>query len=306
MWLYVPDSSRQSRSVRAVECSMSELTPRLATRFALSSTSNGKLLRPPTWRSKWRRVSYLRLLSGVTLTPLQARRRVAIFADHLADELICSSAESRASRTVSAVTVVEKVTIAIYGREPLKRLRRFSPNSYSSKTFMGLQLHLWDSRESRKDWKNWITLLRQDCSARKALVARVAGFAVSPSQRRNWPTPTARDYKGVPRNLIRSDGRHRMDLLDRVAVHFPDTRQGPTNIQLGLLLQKWRPPRCPQLNASMSEWVMGWPCGLTGFDLSVTAWTRWYQELRSYLSLLVCGSSESKRLYHESISANHE
>jgi hypothetical protein len=38
--------------------------------------------------------------------------------------------------------------------------------------------------------------------------------------------------------------------------------------------------------------LMRWPTGLSGFERQETAWTRWWQLQRSYLSALDWGSSE--------------
>ena len=64
----------------------------------------------------------------------------------------------------------------------------------------------------------------------------------------------------------------------------PETTSGP-----GPLLRVWTPPECPRLNPRFSEWLMGWPVGLTAFELSETAWTRWWQATLSALSRLCCG-----------------
>jgi len=47
-----------------------------------------------------------------------------------------------------------------------------------------------------------------------------------------------------------------------------------------------------RLNPRFAEWLMGWPRGLTSFDLSAMEWTHWWQHTLSCLCGLVCWSSQ--------------
>ena len=101
-----------------------------------------------------------------------------------------------------------------------------------------------------------------------------------------WPTASARDYKGAPKELIRPDGKHRLDQLDRVAersFHLrPDlpTPDGPPSSNVSR-----------SLNPLFVEWLMGWPIGwtLVGSTDSApaaTASSLWWQRMRGLLLML--------------------
>jgi len=98
-----------------------------------------------------------------------------------------------------------------------------------------------------------------------------------------WPTPTSRIHKGGGKKTFRKDGKSRMDMLDWNAESFPTTPHQETTTELGLLLQVWTPPECPRLNPRFAEWLMGWPVGLTSFELSETEWIGSLQRMRSCL-----------------------
>lgn len=106
----------------------------------------------------------------------------------------------------------------------------------------------------------------------------------------NSPTTRAHDHKGG------GEGVEENAYLDRASENWPATPPtGPTG-ELGALLSEldrisYPPPAERRLNPDFSEWLMGWPPGLTACRLSETEWTRWWRDSLSSLWRLVSGSS---------------
>jgi hypothetical protein len=76
-----------------------------------------------------------------------------------------------------------------------------------------------------------------------------------------WPTPTVQDGKnnGGPSQMERNTLP-----LNAEVCRFPTpSHPEETTSELGLLLQEWTPPSCPQLNVPFVEWLMGYPVGWT-------------------------------------------
>ncbi len=279
MWIHVPSVS--SRSVPAPACSMSALTSRWAARCALACTSKGKRLRARSWRARWQSARSLQALSGITSTPSRAHASALTFArSRTVVPLTSSSAASPASHGRLLANRLDHRMNAIYGPRLCARLKRMNPASSGLKTSPELFPDQKAPGGSKPNWKAWATALRADYSARKnsAQITNDSGFSC-------WPTASARDHKGAtgPDNLYRKNGQMRLDQLDRAAEYFPVTRPGETTTGRGLLLRVWTPPGCPRLNPKFSEWLMGWPPGLSACTLSAMAWTRWSRHTRSYL-----------------------
>jgi len=112
---------------------------------------------------------------------------------------------------------------------------------------------------------------------------------------RNWPTPTARDYKDAAGNLSdRKDGKSRMDRVGVVVARslHPSQKKSVCG------------ENCSQdhrrLNPAFVEFLMGLPKGWTlakiGSGPAETEWSRYKQRLQSALSQLMRdgNSPESK------------
>ena len=75
---------------------------------------------------------------------------------------------------------------------------------------------------------------------------------------KKWPTPTTRDYKGVPPDGYYRDGELQTDTVDR-AVHA--VSDGNNN---------------DQLSPGWVEWLMGWPIGWTSLEsIGDLDWRDW-------------------------------
>ena len=190
MWLYIPeDHSPASASVPASECSITDLTLPLAECYARSCWWRGKRSAARTWRTRWSKVSWLRRLSGLTLTPSQAQSAVSTWSESLtADLSTSSSAESPANHGPLPENDKALMTrvVEIYGRQRLKRLKHINPNAYLSKTYLVSQVNLWDSEESPVISEHWVTALRQDYSVRKNAARVTDGNGAL-----SWRTPKA-------------------------------------------------------------------------------------------------------------------
>ena len=117
-----------------------------------------------------------------------------------------------------------------------------------------------------------------------------AGAAVRPTLAtlgRQWPTPTARDWKGSAAAVER-DGVEQFDQLDRAIRGW--THSLPSRI-LSLI-----GPGCSsecqrsrRQSASFTEWLMGWPIGWTASAPLAGEWSRWRQLMRTEFSRLGWG-----------------
>jgi hypothetical protein len=106
---------------------------------------------------------------------------------------------------------------------------------------------------------------------------------------KNWPTPAARDYKGLGGAVIRKDGKSRMSQLDCAAENFdlfhrarPASESGPRDPKKSKNGSESLPAG-RNLNPLFVEWLMGWPIGWTGSDFAETEWSRWWRLWRSWL-----------------------
>jgi len=73
---------------------------------------------------------------------------------------------------------------------------------------------------------------------------------------KNWPTATARDWKGCGNAITRKDGKHRIDNLEAVIKYGPQDQANPNTSGKSQELQG-------KLNPSWVEHLMGLPVGWT-------------------------------------------
>lgn len=118
------------------------------------------------------------------------------------------------------------------------------------------------------------------------------------NQARNWPTPAARDHKGINSTdhvEVNGTGRMHLDQLPNFVAHclppsFPDrlTADGGASLIAG---HNSHPPLTSRkLNPFFVEALMRWPSGLSGFARAETAWTRWWALMPGYV-LGLCSPS---------------
>ena len=84
-----------------------------------------------------------------------------------------------------------------------------------------------------------------------------------------WASPSSLDWKGRGTTLIRPDGKHRLDQLDRQAEHFRPDQTTPSN---GNESSK----KTRRLNPLFVEWLMGVPLGWTSCEnLATESYLSW-------------------------------
>lgn len=206
MWLVLPPSTC-SPCAPAPRCSTPDLTLPLAERLAQSATLSGKPSPAPSWRRAWKNKPWLRLLSGATCTPSTASLGV--------DSWISSLRATRASRSASPGSVVERTILATFGPQSLASLARLNPSAAGLKT--SVDTSLWGSSRSEPTFKDWATALRRD-SLQRRKSARLTSESGCSSLR--WPTIRSEDAE--------SCGQHpgAADALNKTAERW----QTPTDL----------------------------------------------------------------------------
>lgn len=149
-------------------------------------------MQPAYWRSKWKKASILRRLSGVTLIRSRAEACALMWADSCAETLSESCAEaSPASRGATPVRGVELRMIEIYGLQALARLRSINQALCFWRTSPGFSaLAEWIA--SARTCEQWATAARSAYGARKRLAR-----ATAESGPLLWGSPTLGTNNGV-------------------------------------------------------------------------------------------------------------
>lgn len=113
--------------------------------------------------------------------------------------------------------------------------------------------------------------------------------------------PAAQNHKGSSEcSIIRADGKSREDILSYQAEQFfrlpssPDQQIAGGSMSSTDSLNSNQPSVKRKLNPIFVEALMRWPTGLSGFERQETAWTRWWQLMPSYLSVLCSRKPDSQ------------
>ena len=77
--------------------------------------------------------------------------------------------------------------------------------------------------------------------------------AVIHHEEKNWPTPTARDWKGCGNAAIRKDGKHRIDNLEAVIKFGPHDQDNRNTNGKNQESQSWATPRANQVHPTITE-----------------------------------------------------
>lgn len=210
MWIHVPSTC--SLSVPDTEDSSwgSDSRARL---LEQSATLRSKPTLAKSWLRACKNKPWMQRLFGRILRPLTAANGVASWISYLGGTL-ASHFQLPASSSVLR-------TLDTCGRTSLESFERSSRPASSSRT--SRTIYEWDSLRSDQSFDQWVIELRQGCSARKKLVLLTRENASSSTaDDRLWSTASARDWKGSPRELTRTDrgGLSRLDQLDRQAEYF--------------------------------------------------------------------------------------
>lgn len=173
-WLYVPGlAASNSESV-----SLSIISERLA---ASSVQWRGKPQQPQAWSRRWKQGGFIRLLSGLTCSPLMLDRGV--------DSFISSLRATHARTTASPGSAPGPQEIASSPLKSAASLRSAGLILSSEKTCRGTRT---DSLQpSSRHWKGWATALRQEYSARPKLAIPCGASDCS-----SWP-PAEQDQSSL-------------------------------------------------------------------------------------------------------------
>lgn len=125
----------------------------------------------------------------------------------------------------------------------------------------------------------WPTATAQDSESTSGSAPQWGHGSTLTDASRSWATPTSRDHKGAPEELIRPDGKIRLDQLDRQAESY--SHRVPT-IPDGRESLPSSPSSRRRLNPVFVCWLMGWPTWWTNVGPTACA----QSEMASYLSRL--------------------
>lgn len=206
-WLYLPPEFSASAPASEASTSVSTLP---SPERALSVTWRGKHMPPQHWSRAWKRVTWLRHLSGLTLPPSTLEHGVA--------QWIASCREIPASPTASPETASAKTTIDGSPSTSSGYSMKAGLVVSSAKTSRGTLTD--NSPTSSRHWKDWVAALRSESSARPK-----SAPATSESGSSSWPTATTNDGKrGADLNRVKR--RHDGAPLSEVAVRWPTATVG--------------------------------------------------------------------------------
>ena len=149
--------------------------------------------------------------------------------------------------------------------------------------------------ERKRDWnadlqevaQNWPLPKTPTGGANQDRQQRGSGGPDLQESVQNWMRVRATDSHGGGYQRNQRTGKKILTINGQVQ-DWPGTILQPETIgNPGELLQVWTPPECPRLNPRFAEWLMGWPRGLTSFDLSAMEWTRWRRQTLSFIYWLI-------------------
>lgn len=146
---------------------------------------------------------------------------------------------------------------------------------------------------------NWHAPRANDAEKRGEVAADPRNGLVGQSE--HWAAPAAQNYKGSSEgSMIRLDGKSREDNLAYQTEQFFRPPLSPARPITGGAMSSTDSPNSNQpsvkrkLNPIFVEALMRWPTGLSGFERQETAWTRWWQLMPSYLSVLCSRKPDSQ------------
>lgn len=179
------------------------------------------------WLTRWKKVSWFRLLSGRILRPSIRKS--------FEEALICFAAATRASRSARPENGKEPMTNGICGRISKELSENANPRYASLKT--SKDISAWDWKRFYPTWENLVTELRREYSARlkSALLTGENGFS-------SWGTPRVTTNGGHPSPQCTGKGSR---LEDQVAIYG---RRDPNKSNSNGRSREsfnWPTPNCP-------------------------------------------------------------
>lgn len=190
MWI-IPAPTISSQSAPGSEGSISVSTSpeEMLAQFAWSRE---KATQPRFWRRVWKMGLFPRLRAGAILPRSTVSHGVELW--------IASLAETRANQTLSPAKVSAPTMKDGYSTTYSGSSRKCGLRVSSARTYAGILTG--NSQPSSRHWKDWVTALRSEYSARKRL-----GSATGESGCSSWPTastyPDPKDIELVKSRRLR-------------------------------------------------------------------------------------------------------
>lgn len=232
--IIIPQSCPISASAQGMKA-LDLASPESCQTFAQSLTARGKHLRSQIWLRKWKTDRWMSHLSGRTWLHSPGDSFVESWVEE------CSRLVGPASPSVSPDNAKVPRMSAGCSTSSQMELWSFSPDSSLPKTWKDFCLQNSQTGAASlpivsRDWKGWVTQLRQDYSQRVK-----QGRPTDESACSSWPTASARDWKdtcGMSESGENPDGteRKRLDQLARAVFH--DQRTGPGKPMRGQRVQE--------------------------------------------------------------------
>ena len=279
MWINLTTSP----SVPAAADSTSDLNW-LSEQFARFVGWSGKPLPSNTWRRRWNTLAWVKHLFGLTCALSMVAPGV--------ESWIASLRATRANRSASRVTDVDKMILATCGHTSIESLAKLNQHSYFLKTYPDTSPSA--SSKSFPTLTAWITRLRQDSSQRQKLAQAKNGSDFS-----LWPAPAAtmtagedKDATWIPGQKPTRWGKVVQTALTTCAKiwmrDYLSSLHGQTTMGPGPISSKTTKSSPLRLNPLFVRWLMGWPDS----DFSATEWSRYRQRMRSSLFGLLSNIKE--------------
>ncbi len=249
MWIVTPSTCYPCAPASAG--STSELSLPQAERLASSVTLSGKLSPPRSWQRAWKMKPWLARLSGATCEPSTAARGVELW--------IASLADTRANRSASPASVVERTILATFGRKSLESLRRSNPASCSSRT--SEDTYRSGSTMFPVTFTDWATALRRDCLQRRKSARRTSGNGCSSSA---WHTPKvargAYSYANGDHNkpVLNLAGQSVMWSSPRTSDTNGAGQHGAGGVDLRTQVDAWPTPGATEREDSLPDQAAHW------------------------------------------------
>lgn len=200
-WLYLPCECLNSAPASEGLASASTLPD---PERAQSLTWRGKHMPQQHWSRAWKRVIWLRLLSGLTLPPSTL--------EHGAGRWIASCREIPASPTALPESGAARMTTVSLSNRSSASTTKAGLVVSSARPSRGTQTD--NSRRSSHFWSDWVAALRSESSRRPR-----SAPAIDESDCSSWPTARAEDSESAGRR----HGRDVSDTLTAASRDFADT-----------------------------------------------------------------------------------
>ena len=255
-----------------------------------SLTWRGKDSLSRTWLQRWKRESWIKHLSSRTLRPSLTENFVDAWTSSLA---VSRVSHSVLLESVTALKTLDTCSLTSQTESESANLELFSSKTLKESSQPRQQTGNQFSSMSSESWKAWVTEQRREYSVRlksarltresessslawatpntldhmgqRSTEALARQFATSrkgrtaPANLReqiipaNWPTATARDWKGCGNATTRKDGKHRIDNLEAVIKYgLQDQANSNTNGK-SQDSQQWPTPRANKVHPVITE-----------------------------------------------------